>query len=299
MAKQKQDKKNKKANTTKYRLVLRHSDNFEERYSMSFSKWRLIFLLMLGSLFWVFITSYMFMYSPLRNYISNDEERLKLTKQSILLQKKVDSLDIALSKNQFYIENIKLIIQGEYPGVQKDSTAVNAPVQNNITYDSINDIKNDEDSILRSEMADNSNFGIYYQESEEAFQSYFQKHSPVFFAPLKGYITQQFAPNKKHMGIDIVAKENTPIKSIGDGVVIFAQWTIDNGFVIIIQHMDNTISAYKHNASLLKHEGDYVKAGDLIAIIGNSGDQSSGLHLHFELWINGVAVNPTDYISFQ
>jgi murein DD-endopeptidase MepM/ murein hydrolase activator NlpD len=119
-----------------------------------------------------------------------------------------------------------------------------------------------------------------------------------FFAPLNGYITSTFNPREEHFGVDIVGPENEAIKATLEGTVIFASWTNDNGYVIQIQHPNNIISVYKHNSALLKKVGDYVKAGEPIAIIGNSGENTSGPHLHFELWYNGIPINPQEYIIF-
>jgi len=122
--------------------------------------------------------------------------------------------------------------------------------------------------------------------------------SMVFFTPLKGMVTNEFNPVENHYGIDIVAPENEVVKATMDGIVLFASWTIETGHVIVIQHQQNYISVYKHNAVLLKQEGAYIRAGEPIAIVGESGLFSTGPHLHFELWHNGNPVNPRDYIVF-
>ncbi len=290
----KQDKSQKR----RYRLIVRNDDSFEERFSVRVSKLRIVFLLLLGSLFWIVLMSILFIYSPLNNYINNDEEHLLLTEQTLALQVQIDSLNKTLAQNDFFIRNVKQIIQGETP---EDETPNNKPQEDtsSISYNSITDARSKDDSLLRLEMENANRFGVYYEEGEDPYQTQFQNRPTVFFAPIKGFITNYFNPNTAHFGLDIVAKKDTPIKNIADGVVLLSQWTIDNGFVMLIQHANNTVSVYKHNASLFKKEGDYVKAGDLIAIIGNSGNQSTGTHLHFELWINGVAVNPMEYISFE
>lgn len=119
-----------------------------------------------------------------------------------------------------------------------------------------------------------------------------------FFTPVKGIITTPFNPRIKHYGVDIVAKEDEPIKCMADGTVIFSSWTVETGWVIAVQHSKNLVSIYKHNASLLKKTGSFVKAGEVIAIIGNSGELSTGPHLHFEIWYEGNAVNPESFITF-
>ncbi len=120
----------------------------------------------------------------------------------------------------------------------------------------------------------------------------------TFFNPLKGIITSEFDLSLNHYGIDIVSKENDAVKATLDGTVLFADWTVETGHVISIQHRDNYISVYKHNSVLLKKTGNFVKAGEPIAIVGESGELTTGAHLHFELWYNGTPVNPLEYIAF-
>jgi murein DD-endopeptidase MepM/ murein hydrolase activator NlpD len=119
-----------------------------------------------------------------------------------------------------------------------------------------------------------------------------------FFTPVKGTVTNVFNSAEKHFGVDIAAAPNEAIKATLDGTVILSAWTSETGYIITIQHSNNLVSVYKHNSALLKKAGTYVKAGEAIAIIGNSGEYTSGPHLHFELWYNGSPVNPKDYIAF-
>jgi murein DD-endopeptidase MepM/ murein hydrolase activator NlpD len=121
----------------------------------------------------------------------------------------------------------------------------------------------------------------------------------TFFAPLGGLIMNRFDVKRKHFAVDIVAKKDEPIKSVADGTVIISSWTQDSGHVIGIQHKNQILSFYKHNSVRLKEVGDVVRAGDIVAIIGNSGELTDGPHLHFELWHNGNPVNPEEYIRFS
>jgi murein DD-endopeptidase MepM/ murein hydrolase activator NlpD len=122
--------------------------------------------------------------------------------------------------------------------------------------------------------------------------------SVLFFVPLKGVITNEFNISQGHFGVDIVSRQNEAIKAVLDGTVILSNWTIETGFTIAIQHQENIISVYKHNSALLKKVGEFVKAGDPIAIVGQTGELTSGPHLHFELWYDGNPVNPKEYITF-
>lgn len=137
-----------------------------------------------------------------------------------------------------------------------------------------------------------------YDEGDTPINIYME-NAPVFMSPLSGMITHRFNFNDKHYGVDIVANTNEIIKATYDGTVIFSDWSVGGGYVIGIQHDKNMLSVYKHNAELLHHEGDIVKTGDPIAIIGNGGSTSTGTHLHFELWYKGIPINPEDFISFE
>ena len=122
---------------------------------------------------------------------------------------------------------------------------------------------------------------------------------PLFFVPIHGMVTNHFNSNNRHFGVDVVAKRDDVIKAVADGTVIFSDWSYEGGYVIGIQHDSNIISVYKHNASIMCREGDIVKAGDAIAVLGGGGSTSTGPHLHFELWFKGIAINPEDYMSFE
>jgi len=119
-----------------------------------------------------------------------------------------------------------------------------------------------------------------------------------FFPPISGLVSNHYDMQTKHFGIDILAKENEPIKSVSDGSVIYSGWSYDTGYMLVVQHDEDLISVYKHNASLLKKVGETVKSGEVVAIIGNSGELTTGPHLHFELWYKGRPLNPLDYIVF-
>ena len=121
----------------------------------------------------------------------------------------------------------------------------------------------------------------------------------VLFTPVNGEISEEYNAENKHYAVDIVVAKNTPVKATADGTVIFAEWTVETGFVVLIEHSYGLISVYKHNATLTKEQGDFVKAGEVIATSGNTGDLSTGPHLHFELWSDGYSVNPTNFIDFK
>ena len=121
----------------------------------------------------------------------------------------------------------------------------------------------------------------------------------VLYPPATGSLSQVYDPINKHFAVDVVLKENAPIKAVAEGTVIFSEWTADTGHVIIIEHPYGLLSAYKHNAALSKSQGDIVAAGEVIATAGNTGEFSTGYHLHFELWSDGFPMNPENFIDFS
>jgi murein DD-endopeptidase MepM/ murein hydrolase activator NlpD len=147
--------------------------------------------------------------------------------------------------------------------------------------------------VLRQEIESEDKFSLTLgNKNNTGISGYF------FFSPVKGMVTHSFNMAEGHFGVDVAAKENEFIKAVLDGTVVFSGWTASDGFVIQLQHGNNLMSVYKHNSDLTKHVGDRVKAGEPIAIIGNTGESSTSTHLHFELWYNGTPVNPQDYIVF-
>ena len=151
--------------------------------------------------------------------------------------------------------------------------------------------------------ASDSQFRKEFEQSEQSLITltsgkYRELQETFFFSPITGFVSDHYDVKKGHFGVDIVAKTNEPVKCIADGTVLMASWTQDSGYVIGIQHGGNLISFYKHNAELLKKVGTFVTAGDIISIVGNSGEMTDGPHLHFELWYNGNSLNPEEFVTF-
>jgi murein DD-endopeptidase MepM/ murein hydrolase activator NlpD len=117
-------------------------------------------------------------------------------------------------------------------------------------------------------------------------------------SPIRGEITGAFNPDENHNGVDIIAPKGTAVKAAMDGYVVLSDYTYDTGYTIGLQHQNGVITFYKHNAELLKEVGSFVQSGEAIAIIGNTGHQTTGPHLHFELWSRGLPMNPVDFITF-
>ncbi len=275
----------------KYRLVLMNDETLEEKLSFRLS--RLNVFVVVGTIMILLIigTTFIIAFTPLREYIPGYSD-VGSKKRVVQLLVRVDSLESALKQNYKYLENINNIMDNRISGNEN----LVKPKENSYNYDTITLLKSKEDSVLRMEIeSDNQyNIGIYQDQKQlNSIKNFY------FFVPLKGEVTNNFSIKDHHYGIDIVTAPNETIKSTLDGMVIFSAWTLETGYIIAIQHQGNLISVYKHNSVLLKKEGMFVKAGEAIAYVGNTGELTSGPHLHFELWYNGNPVDPKEYISFN
>jgi murein DD-endopeptidase MepM/ murein hydrolase activator NlpD len=271
----------------KYRLSIYRDETFEELINLRLTKLNVLGIVGTGTFIFLIIVISVIAYTPARELIPGypDENTIR---NIYLNNYRLDSLELELAKRDAYFENLRRVISGEKASVTE--TNAEQPVsQPNITYN-----KSNRDSVLRNLVTDDQ-FGLSITENRKLRPSLF---NILFFPPVKGLVTNSFSSINEHYGTDIVTSANEVVKATLPGTVTMSGWTIETGNVIQIQHEDNIISIYKHNAELLKHVGDRVKAGDPIAIIGNSGELTTGPHLHFELWYNGSPLNPQDYISF-
>jgi murein DD-endopeptidase MepM/ murein hydrolase activator NlpD len=278
----------------KYKFVVLDEDTYEEKLTFRLSRYNVFFGLGVLSIVLVFITTYIIAYTGLREYIPgySDTRSKKLLYKTV---QRTDSLELAILYKDLYFNNLINILEGKPP------LDVDSIVQSQSTASGKNPAaifsRSVEDSLLRAEFESMDKFSLR-QGTESEYSTSTSIAGFLFFTPVKGRITAGFNPAIKHYGIDISGRENEAIKSTLDGTVIISTWTPETGYIIAVQHQFNLISVHKHCSSLLKTSGSFVRAGDPIAIIGNSGEQSTGPHLHFELWYNGIAVNPRDFISF-
>ncbi len=209
----------------------------------------------------------------------------------IALSDLVDSLSNTVRQKDNYLSNIQRVIDGESdfdPFLLEDTSAL-SEARKLESFEPSDATK----SILEEFKGVPLDFTGQMEVSKNTFIETF------FFSPIKGVLTSVFAPQHDHFGVDIVAKENEPVKAIADGTVIFSSWTLETGYVINIQHSNELISIYKHNSVLLKKIGDVVRGGEIISIIGNTGELTSGQHLHFEIWYKGTPLNPQEFITFD
>ncbi len=282
----------------KYRLVIMNDETFEEVSSFRLSRLNVYILLSTVMVIVVsFITSAI-VFTPLKEYIPGYESSSN-RRELINLRIKTDSMEMAVKAHDLYVANLENIINNGEPIVKIDTPMIDG--DNVHQFDSI-DLKkiSPVELKLRESVENESSFMLNLDLAKDQIGKKFSSIAEFhFFQPVKGFITSQFSPREEHYGVDIVAPENEAIKATLDGVVVLSSWTTETGYVIAVQHSNNLISLYKHNSVLLKKEGAYVKAGDVIAVIGNSGEQTSGAHLHFELWYKGVPLNPQDYILFN
>jgi murein DD-endopeptidase MepM/ murein hydrolase activator NlpD len=294
-----QDKKDKKKMSwmsrlrNKYRLVIMNDETLEERLTFRLSRLNVFVVLGTLTIILIILTSILIAFTPLREYIPG-YTNVGLQKKLYELQIKTDSIEKGLEKRDLFIQNMKDVMNG------KDlSTDVPLTKDTLHKYNNIKLKKSPEDSLLRAEVENQGKYNLYrFENSENIRQKNISIGKVLFFVPLKGVITNEFNPSQNHYGVDIVSKQNEAIKCVLDGTVILSNWTLETGYTIVIQHQQNIVSVYKHNSALLKKEGEFVKAGDPIAIIGQTGELTTGPHLHFELWSDGNPVNPKDYINF-
>ncbi|WP_282053990.1 M23 family metallopeptidase [Maribacter luteus] len=272
----------------KYRLVILNENTFEEKISFKLSR---LNVFVSGSIFIICLiglTILLIAFTPLREYIPGYSST-KLKRQATELTYKTDSLVNSLNYTNKYLDNIRKVLRGDIENTEINRDSLFEQFKLDPSSVDLNPIK--EDSMLRAEVALEDKYNLFERNSD--------KSSVVLFPPLSGTLSDTFDRDKKHYAVDIVAPKDTPIKAVANGIVIFAEWTAETGYVIILEHKDGLLSVYKHNGSLSKAQGDIVRAGEVIALVGNTGELSTGPHLHFELWDNGNPVNPQDFIDFK
>lgn len=287
MVKKKKSKKTfRKKLVHDYRLVIMNHDTFEERLSFKLNRLNVFVIGGIAALLLIIFTYLLIAYTPLREYIPGYSST-KLKKTASTLVYKVDSLEQKLKVNETYINSIKALLTGNIKSIDVDSIkSVKSERPNDLNLDASH-----QDSLFRHDIEQKDRFSVFEQATK--------KNEIVFFAPIKGAITGTFNAKNKHFAIDIAVPKNTPVKAVADGTVIFSSFTADTGYVLIIEHNQGFLSAYKHNESLFKEQGDLVKSGEVIANSGSTGSLTTGPHLHFELWSDGYPVNPQDYIDFK
>lgn len=278
----------------KYRIVIYNYDTHEEKFHFRLTRMNVFGIVIISMLLLIILTTYIIAFTPLREYIPGYTD-VSLNKRVYEMERRADSLEIIFQQKDQYINNIKRIIMDD--DFTADSVNSLLTQSSNTDFNNITIKKSKEDSIFRANFEIETRNNLFNSPIMSDITADLKIVS--FYSPIDGIVTNHFDRANKHYGTDLVASNNAVIKATADGTVIYSGWSVDNGYCIGIQHNGNLLSFYKHNAVLLKEEGEYVSAGDPIAIYGNSGSLSTGPHLHFELWYNGTPLNPEDYISFD
>jgi murein DD-endopeptidase MepM/ murein hydrolase activator NlpD len=274
----------------KYRFAVRNDHTLEEVWSIRMTRYNAFLLSTFIFLFIIWGTATLISFTNLREFIPGYPD-VTMRRNILMSAIRLDSLDRELKLRDKYFDNLNAIISGSQP---VDMTLLQDTSKK---YNSIKFNTSPEDSALRAhvEKEEKYNFTL----GPTAAESVSGLASLHFFPPVKGIVSGKYDVRTKHFGTDIVTKPKALVSAVLNGTVIFTGWTMETGFVIEIQHPNNIISVYKHNASLLKETGDLVRAGDVISVVGDSGElYTTGPHLHFELWYKGSPLDPEKHILF-
>lgn len=276
----------------RYRVSVLENDTFSEKGVIVAPFWCFLSWMLAGFILFVLLISILIKYSPLSEYLIGDEN-YQGRQELVQAYSRIDSLSEVVQANDAYLNNIKNVMQG----------TVGETVEEVLARERLQDTqaevkKNRVDPSVDEQILQNLLAGGGVSLNNEKAASSRGISSYIFYSPVRGIISGQYDSKTQHFATDIATKLNDPIKSILDGHVIFASYTPATGYVIIIQHADNLISVYKHCATLLKKTGSFVRGGEVIAMVGNTGELSTGPHLHFELWYQGSPLNAEDYITF-
>jgi murein DD-endopeptidase MepM/ murein hydrolase activator NlpD len=273
---------------TKSRIVLLNEETFEEIFSLKLNLMNVFVGITSISIVMIALTTYIIAFTPLREYIpgyASTQLKREATRNTITS----DSLQKVINENEAYLASIKKVLKGDVERAKLSRDSIVAPEQANAEVPELAPSK--EELKLREQVALEDKYNVFEKAGPRVTQ--------VLFAPVKGIITEKYNSRNKHFAVDISVAKDTPIKSVASGTVVFADWTPTNGNVVIMRHNDGLISVYKHAASITKDQGDTVRSGEVIALAGNTGTQSTGVHLHFELWKDGYPIDPTQFIEFE
>ena len=269
-----------------YRLTIFNDSTFQSVWSMKLSRLKVFTFVSVASSIIIILVTFLISATGLREFIPGypDAKQRQMLVDNAL---KVDSLETELAKRDQFFKGIKAIIEGEIP---EDNIVVDTAAElYNVNFNEYNHDSIFQDNILAEQLS------LSIQNNTRKRTELSEIH---FYVPVKGIVTNHFNLSSDHFGVDLVSEPNARISTVLEGTVIFSGWTLETGYVLYIQHDADLVSVYKHNAELLKTTGEKVKAGEAVAIIGNSGELSTGPHLHFELWHRGNAINPEQYIDF-
>ncbi|MGJ8683027.1 MAG: M23 family metallopeptidase [Nonlabens sp.] len=288
MAKDKEKGKLKKKWLHRYRMVVLNNDTFEERFSLNLTRLNVFVVTVLSAIILIGLTTVLIAFTPLREFIPGYAST-KLTKDVIVLENKTDSLLTSIALQQQKYDRIQMVLSGNITTAEYARIDSIAKVETARDQDLPEPIE--EDSLLREEVDREDKYNV--------IEGATSRTNFVFFTPVTGTISDSFNADKSHYAVDITAAANSPVKAAADGTVIFSGWSADTGNTILMEHSYGVITVYKHMATLNKKQNSQVQAGEVIGIVGNTGELTTGPHLHFELWIDGYPQDPTNFINFQ
>ena len=272
----------------KRRLVILNEDTFEETFSLKLNLMNVFVVGSVGAILIIFFTTLIIAFTPLREYIPGYVSS-KLKQQALEMAIKSDSLEKSVKINNTYIASIKKVLTGdlEYAKLNKDSIkALNLELL-------------DESEVEPTAVEKELRKQVIKEDKFNVFDAAKPKVGFVLFPPARGSVIEKYNPKNKHLAITLALTNNTPIKSIGAGTIIFSDWTPSAGYVVIIRHKDDILSVYKNAASVTKSQGNIVKSGEVIALAGTSTPQKTNATLRFELWKDGFPIDPTQFINFN
>ena len=271
----------------RYRMIIINETTFNEELSFRFSRFNILSIIILLLAFIFIGTFFLVSFTPIREFIPGYTST-KLRKEAIRNTFLLDSLVTKFQKQDQFIKSIKSALSGNN---ESDEVFLKEINKNNLESFSreFNRIK--ADSLLRLEVIQEDKYNLMPNSKNNV--------KFMLFSPASGLISEPFNSQIKHFAVDVALAKDTPIKSVAVGTVVLAEWTSDTGYVVVIKHDHGLLSVYKHNSTIEKSQGDIVQAGEVIAFAGNSGELSTGYHLHFELWIDGYPVDPTNFIDFS
>lgn len=272
----------------KYRINVINPENFEEISSFSATWLHLIMLLSVMFVLGFGLSLVVLLYTPINGYLLDNRSYIESEKRVQALYQLVDSIETELNLQAQYLEPQLRILKGEDDVYSEDQSIESQQANDDVDPETILDIS-PEDSALRKEL-ENDAYGLKKKDGSAELLH--------FYPPVNGIVNAGFNAANNHYAVDLIADKDAPVKAALDGTVIYAEYSSTTGNVIMLQHLNNYISVYKHNSVLLKSVGNFVRAGESIAVIGNSGEMTSGPHLHFELWRNGQPLNPENFIVF-
>jgi murein DD-endopeptidase MepM/ murein hydrolase activator NlpD len=274
----------------KYRFSVVNDTTFEEVWRIRLTQYNAFLLITFLVLFIIGATTSLIAFTNLREFIPGYPD-VTMRRNILMSAIRLDSLERELILRDKYFANLNSVISGNAPAELYSAQDTSGD------YHSISYRNTPEDSALRARVENEEKYNLTLgPSSSEPLTSLAGLH---FFPPVKGIISSRYDLRMKHFGTDIVTKPKANVAAALDGTVIFTGWTMETGFVIEIQHPNNIVSVYKHNATLLKETGDLVRAGEPISIVGDSGELlTSGPHLHFEIWYKGSPLDPEEHILF-